>query len=73
MEAYAPAVIGEPVRKFLFSSSVITAIFGGWSTIQATRRGPYDWRLALLWLSWAISLAIAIGTVTEEARERADD
>ncbi|MBC7517541.1 MAG: hypothetical protein H7248_01425 [Microbacteriaceae bacterium] len=58
------------MRRFLFSSSVISAIFGGWSTLQTTRRGPRDWRLALLWLSWAISLAIAIGTVVDEARER---
>ena len=67
VEAYEDT--GGFVRKFLFSSSVISAIFGGWSTLQTTRRGPRDWRLALLWLSWAISLAIAIGTVTEEARQ----
>ncbi|WP_165069878.1 hypothetical protein [Marisediminicola senii] len=54
------------MRKFIFSSSVIAAVFGGWSTVQATRRGPRDWRLALMWVSWAISLAIAIGTVLDE-------
>lgn len=57
------------MRKFIFSSSVIAALFGGWSTLQATRQGPRDWRLVLMWLSWGISLAIAIGTVVSEAHE----
>jgi hypothetical protein len=57
------------VRKFIFSSSVISAMFSGWSTLQMTRQGPRDWRLALMWISWALSLAIAIGTVLDEANE----
>ena len=54
------------MRKFIFSSSVIAAIFSGWSTLQTTRRGPRDWRLVLMWVSWGVSLAIAIGTVIDE-------
>ena len=61
------------MRKFIFSSSVISAVFGGWSVLQTTRRGPRDWRLLLMWLSWAISLAIAMGTVLDEARTGIDD
>ena len=57
------------MRKFIFSSSVISAMFSGWSTLQMTRQGPRDWRLALMWVSWALSLAIAIGTVLDEANE----
>lgn len=57
------------MRKFIFSSSVISALFSGWSTLQMTRQGPRDWRLALMWISWALSLAIAIGTVLDEANE----
>jgi len=57
------------VRKFIFSSSVISALFSGWSTLQMTRQGPRDWRVALMWVSWALSLAIAIGTVLDEAHE----
>ncbi|MCY7326845.1 MAG: hypothetical protein LH605_12075 [Microbacteriaceae bacterium] len=57
------------MRKFIFSSSVISAAFSGWSTLQMTRQGPRDWRLALMWISWALSLAIAIGTVLDEANE----
>ena len=60
------------MRKFIFSSSVISAIFSGWSTLQVTRKGPRDWRLALMWASWAIALAIAIGTVIDEAHNGDD-
>lgn len=61
------------MRKFIFSSSVISAIFGGWSVLQTTRRGPRDWRLLLMWLSWGISLAIAVGTVVDESRSGIDE
>ena len=60
------------MRRFIFSSSVISAAFGGWSTLQSTIRGPRDWRLALMWLSWAASLAIAIGTVIDESNGGSD-
>ena len=56
------------MRKFIFSTTVLGAIFGGWSTLQATRTGPRDWRLILMWLSWGLTVAIAVGTVAENAR-----
>ena len=61
------------MRRYIFSSSVISAIFGGWSILQSTRQGPRDWRLLLMWLSWGLTLAIAIGTVIDEARDGLDD
>jgi hypothetical protein len=45
---------------------VISAIFGAVGVIKATASGPRDWRLLLMWISWAASLAIAIGTVADE-------
>jgi hypothetical protein len=57
------------VRKFLFSGAVLSAVFGGVSAIRATREGPRDWRTALLWVSWAATLASAIGTVIIDARQ----
>jgi len=54
------------VRKFIFSGTMLSALFGGWSTVQATRRGPRDWRLILMWISWALTVAIAVGTVLKE-------
>lgn len=56
------------MRKFIFSTTVLGAVFGGWTTLQQTRKGPRDWRLILMWLSWGLTVAIAIGTVRENAR-----
>jgi hypothetical protein len=49
---------------------MIGVIAGGWNTVQATRHGPRDWRLVMLWLGWALSAAVAIGTVIEDANNR---
>jgi len=54
------------MRKFLFNGTIISALFGGISTVQATRKGPRDWRLALMWISWGLTLAIAVGTVIKD-------
>lgn len=56
------------MRKYLFSGAVLTAIFGGLGVMRATAAGPRDWRLALMWVSWLASLAIAIGTVSDESK-----
>lgn len=55
------------MRKFLFNTSLISAVFGGWGNVQATRKGPRDWRLALAWVAWGLTVAIAVGTIVKEA------
>ena len=55
------------MRKFLFSGTVISALFGAFSVVKSTRQGPRDWRLALMWIGWACTLAVAIGTVVKQA------
>jgi len=55
------------MRKFMFSGTVLSALFGGLSTVQASRKGPHDWRLALMWISWGLTVAIAVGTVIKES------
>lgn len=57
------------MRKFLFSTQILGALFGGWTTVQATRKGPRDWRLILMWLSWGLTVAIAVGSVIEDAKD----
>ena len=56
------------MRKFIFNGSILSAVFGGISAFRATKNGPRDWRTALLWVSWAATLASAIGTVIIDAR-----
>jgi len=58
------------MRKFIFNFSVLSSLFGAVGLAKATARGPRDWRLILLWAGWAINVAIAVGTVAEQAREK---
>lgn len=59
----------DDVRKFLFNGSFLAAVFGAWSVVQTTRKGPRDWRVILMWVSWGISLALAIGSVLQDDEE----
>jgi hypothetical protein len=56
------------MRRYIFNGAVIGAAFSAVGVINATRTGPRDWRLALMWVSWGISVAVAVGTVIEESR-----
>ncbi|MDQ1554332.1 MAG: hypothetical protein QOK46_1410, partial [Microbacteriaceae bacterium] len=49
------------MRKFIFNGHMLSALFVGVSTFQATRRGPRDWRLILSWVSWGLTVAVAVG------------
>ena len=57
------------MRKFIFNGAVLGAVFGAWSVIQTTRNGPRDWRLVLSWVSWALTLVLAIGSTVSDSRE----
>jgi hypothetical protein len=57
------------MRKYVLSGAVVSAVFGGLSIIRATREGPRDWRLILMWVSWALSVAIAVGSVMQQDTE----
>jgi hypothetical protein len=63
---------GRPLRKFLFSRTFLSTVIGGWSILQATRKGPRDWRLLLLWVSWGASVAIAVSEVREKAAKASE-
>ncbi|WP_348787379.1 hypothetical protein [Leifsonia sp. NPDC080035] len=60
------------MRKFIFNGAIISAAIGLWTTIQTTKSGPRDWKVPLMWISAAISLVIAVGTVVQESREAED-
>lgn len=61
------------MRRFLFNGGVLSALFGTIGVVNATRKGPRDWRLALAWIAWAIGLATAIGTVVEDAKAEREE
>ena len=56
------------MRRFLFNTTLLGAIFGGWGTLRTTLRGPRDWRLILMWISWGLTIAIAAGTIVKQAQ-----
>ena len=60
------------MRKFLFNTSVLSALFSAIGVVKTTQKGPRDWRLILMWVSWGASLAIAIGTVIEDTKDAED-
>jgi len=57
------------MRKYILNGAMVSAVFSAWNVISTTRHGPRDWRLALMWASWGISVAIAVGTVMQENKE----
>jgi hypothetical protein len=60
------------MRKYLFNGSLLSAVAGGWSIFQTTKQGPRDWRLILMWISWGLTIAIAVGTITKQAQDSYD-
>jgi hypothetical protein len=57
------------MRKFIFNFSVLSSLFGAVGLIRTTQSGPRDWRLILMWLAWGINVAIAVGSVAEQAKD----
>jgi hypothetical protein len=59
-------------RKYVLNTGVLGAAFSFLGLAKTTKRGPRDWRLILMWVSAIASLAIAVGTVAEQARIERD-
>jgi hypothetical protein len=57
------------MRKFLLSPGIWTSLFGAVGLARSTKEGPRDWRLVLMWVSWGIAVALAVGTVLERSRQ----
>lgn len=67
--ARARAASVDGMRKYLFGTGLLGAITGGVTLLRALRNNaPFTWRVALAWLSWAISLALAIGAIIDVRR-----
>lgn len=57
------------MRKYLFGTGIITAVTGGLTLLRGLRENePFTWRMALAWLSWGITLALAIGAIVDVRR-----
>ena len=59
------------MRKYLFGTGLLTAIIGGLTLLRGLRSDEqFTWRTALAWLSWGITLALAIGAIVDTRRAR---
>jgi hypothetical protein len=57
------------MRKYLFGTGLVTAIIGGVTLLRGLRSDEtFTWRTALAWISWGISLTLAIGSVIDTRR-----
>jgi hypothetical protein len=57
------------MRKYLFGTGLITAVMGGVTLLRGLRSEErFTWRTALAWLSWGITLALAIGAIVDARR-----
>ena len=57
------------MRKYLFGSGLLTAIIGGVTLLRGLRsEETFTWRTALAWISWGISLTLAVGAVIDTRR-----
>ncbi len=60
------------MRKYLFSASVISSVATGIKLFRKSLGKIPNWKTALLWVNWFISLVLAVTTVRERSN-RLDD
>ena len=57
------------MRKYLFGTGLLTAVTGGLTLLRGLReKEPFTWRQVLAWISWGISLTLAIGAIVDLRR-----
>ncbi|KAA9110648.1 hypothetical protein [Microbacterium rhizomatis] len=56
------------MRKYLFGTGIISAVFSGITLLRGARDSEFTWREALAWLSWGITFALAIGAIVDARR-----
>ena len=55
--------------RYLFSTGLFGAITAGFTLLRGSRETPNTWRSALAWVSWLITLTLAIGAVVDMRRD----
>ncbi|WP_040165651.1 hypothetical protein [Microbacterium gorillae] len=58
------------MRRYLFGTGIIGVVTTGVTLLKSMREQEFTWRTAIAWLSWGLSLALAIGTINEVRRVR---
>lgn len=53
------------MKRFLMNGTFISTLFSGFGLLKTTVSGKRDWKLALLWISWILSLVAVIATIND--------
>jgi len=62
------------MRRYIFGTGIIGAVTTGLAMLREMREGdPFTWRTALIWLSWGIMVALAVGAIVDRRREAVAD
>ncbi|PRB08490.1 hypothetical protein [Microbacterium sp. MYb64] len=57
------------MRNYLFASGLFGAITSGIALLRGTRDAPITWRAVLAWLSWGITIVLAVGAIVDYRRD----
>jgi hypothetical protein len=57
------------MRNYVFASGLFSAVTSGIALLRGTRNAPITWRALLAWLSWGITIALAIGAVADMRKD----
>lgn len=57
------------MRNYVFASGLFSAVTSGIALLRGTRDAPITWRALLAWLSWGITIALAVGAITDMRRD----
>ncbi|VXB01935.1 conserved hypothetical protein [Microbacterium sp. 8M] len=58
------------MRNYLFASGLFGAVTSGIAMLRGTRDAPVTWRAVLAWVSWGITVALAIGAIVDFRRDQ---
>ena len=53
------------MRKYLLGTGIIGALTSGCTLLRGSGSQPLTWRVALAWLSWAITFALSVGMIID--------
>jgi hypothetical protein len=56
---------GIAMKKFLLNGSFLSAVFSVFGLVKTTVSGKRDWKLALLWISWIVSLIAIVAAIAD--------
>lgn len=57
------------MRKFITSGAMISSAMSFFTTLRQTKTQRRRWKTVLMWISWALSVAIAVAAVLDERDE----